>query len=339
MHKKYKTGSFILALTLLLAACKPSQPESTPTTDPAALKTAAAQTASAYMTATALVMPSQTSTPTTTTTATVTATTTLTPTPPPVGTPTATTVLLQGERAQFVSETVPDGTDFKPGEVFTKSWRFRNAGTSTWTAGYALVFISGEKMGGPDRVGLLADVPPGSTVDISVNLVAPASAGTYTGYWKLLSTSGKYIDDAVFVQIDVISGNTPTVTSTAPAGTVATSTPAVSPTMASLSITNVTMSVDNAAFTGTCPKTFTFTGRFTLNVPTSITYQLEAGSTTPGFTFTLPAAQTSSFAAGDQSITFVLDLASSVDGWARLHITAPVDLTSPQANFSLTCQP
>ena len=155
-----KTGSLMLCLTLLLAACKPSQPESTPTTDPAALKTAAAQTASAYMTATALFKPSQTSSPTATTTATVTATTTVTPTPTSQGTPTATTVLSQGERAQFVSETVPDGTDFKPGDVFTKTWRLKNAGTSTWTAGYALVFISGEKMGGPDRVGLLADVPP-----------------------------------------------------------------------------------------------------------------------------------------------------------------------------------
>jgi hypothetical protein len=342
MQQKYKIGSFLLVLSLLLAACKPSQADSTPTIDPAALKTAAAQTASAYMTATALV-PTKTTTPTMTITATVpqaTSTATITPTPTSQGTPTAVVVLSQGERAQFVTDvTIPDGTDFKPGDVFTKTWRLKNAGTSTWTAGYALVFISGDKMGGPDRVGLLAEVLPGSSVDISVNLVAPNTAGKYTGYWKLLSTSGKYMDDAVYVQIDVLSGNTPTVTSTSSSGTSVTSTPTVSPTMASLSITNATMSVDTAAFTGACPKTFTFTARFTLNVPTSITYKLEAGSSNPAFTFTLPAAQTSSFAAGEQAITFVLDLASSVDGWARLHITAPVDLTSTEANFSLTCQP
>jgi hypothetical protein len=77
------------------------------------------------------------------------------------GTPAATSALLQGERATFVADvTVPDGTIYKTGDVFTKTWRIRNAGTSTWTPGYALVFISGEKMGGPDRMGLLSDVPP-----------------------------------------------------------------------------------------------------------------------------------------------------------------------------------
>lgn len=342
MSQKNKLGSFLLILMLFLAACKPSQANSTPTVDAAGLITAAAQTASAYMTATALA-PTKTTTPTLTATATVpqpTATATITPTPTTQGTPTVAVGVSQGERAQFVADvTIPDGTDFKPGDVFTKTWRLKNAGSTTWTAGYALVFVSGDKMGGPDRVGLLAEVPPGGSVDISVNLVAPATAGKYTGYWKLLSTSGKYIDDAVYVQIDVVSGNTPTVTSTSSSGTSATSTPTVSPTSASLSITNATMSVDTAAFTGACPKTFTFTARFTLNVPASITYKLEAGSSNPGFTFSLPAAQTSSFAAGDQAITFVLDLASSVDGWARLHITAPVDLTSTEANFSLTCQP
>ncbi len=342
MSQKHKIGTFLLVLTLFLAACKPSQADTTPTVDAAALITAAAQTASAYMTATAL---ASTNTPTSTLTATATlpqptATATISPTPTSQVTPTAAVIVSQGERAQFVADvTIPDGTAFKPGDVFTKTWRLRNAGTTTWTAGYALVFVSGDKMGGPDRVGLLADVPPGSSVDISVNLVAPTAAGKYTGYWKLLSTSGKYIDDAVYVQINVGSGNTPTVTSTSSSGTSATSTPTVSPTSGSLSITNATMSVDTAAFTGACPKTFTFTARFTLNVPASITYQLEAGSTTPGFTFTLPAAQTSSFAAGEQAITFVLNLSNSVDGWARLHITAPVDLTSTEANFSLTCQP
>jgi len=340
-----KLGTSLVCLALLLSACKSSQPDTTPTTDPAALKTAAAQTASAFMTATALVRPSQTLTATPTATATIsqaTPTATVTPAPPSLATPTATAVLLQGERAQFVTDvTVPDGTDYKAGEVFTKTWRFRNAGTSTWTAGYALVFISGDKMGGPDRVGLLADVPPGGSVDISVNLAAPSSAGKYRGYWKLLSTSGKYIDDAVYVEIDVIGGSTPTVTSTSQVTSQATSTPTATPTSttAVLSISNVSMGVDTPAFTGVCPKTFSFTGKFTLNLPATVSYQLEAGSDNPAFTFTLPAAQTANFGTGEQVITFVLDISSSVNGWTRLHITAPVDLTSNQASFSLTCQP
>lgn len=341
-HRMFKLVVPLVCLALLLAACKSSQPEATPTIDIEALKKAAAQTASAFMTATALAAPSQTLTPAATSTTTLspaTATATVTPTPT-VGTPTATSVLLQGERAQFVTDvTVPDGTVYKSGEVFTKTWRIRNSGTSTWTPGYALVFISGDKLGGPDRMGLLADVPPGGSVDISVSLAAPASPGKYRGFWKLINTAGKFIDDAVYVEINVVSGTTPTVTSTSASVVLATSTPTVSPTSASLSISNASMSVDTSDFTGVCPKTFTFTGRFTLNLPASVTYQIEAGANDPAFIFTLPSVQTSSFGAGEQVIIYVLNFSRSVTGWARLHITAPVDLTSNQVAFTLTCQP
>ena len=337
-QKTIKLTILLVFLALLLAACKPKQPAATPTTDLEALRKAAEQTASAFLTGTALAAPSQTPTPTTTSTATpapATATATVMPTAT-AGTPTATSVLLQGERAAFVADvTVPDGTTYKTGDVFTKTWRIRNAGTSTWTAGYALVFISGEKMGGPDRVGLISDVPPGANVDISVNLVAPATTGKFTGYWKLINTAGKFIDDAVYVQINVVAGNAPTATSTSGGILQPTSTA----TSTSLSISNATMSVDTAEFSGTCPKTFTFTGRFTLNAPATVTYRIEAGASDPAFVFTLPSAQTSSFAAGEQTVTYVLTFSSSVTGWARLHITSPVDLTSNQANFTLTCQP
>jgi len=341
-HRMKKISALLVSLTLLLAACKSKQPEATPTVDIEALKNAAAQTASAFMTATALAAPSQTLTPTNTSTATLspaTATATVTPTPS-AGTPTATSVLLQGERALFVSDvTVPDGTIFKSGEVFTKTWRIRNSGTSTWTPGYALVFISGDKLGGPDRMGLLADVPPGGSVDISVSLAAPASPGKYRGYWKLINTAGKFIDDAVYVEINVVAGSTPTVTSTSANGPQGTITVTLSPTSASLSISNASMSAEPAEFAGACPKTYTFTGKFTLNVPASVTYKIEAGANDPAFIFTLPSAQTSSFGAGEQVITYVLNFTGSVTGWARLHITAPVDLTSSQAAFTLTCQP
>ena len=118
-----------------------------------------------------------------------------------------------------------------------------------------------------------------------------------------------------------------------------TATPSPTLSSATLSISNVTMSVNPTEFTGACPKTFTFTGKFTLNIPASITYKLEAGSDDPAFTFTLPSPQTSNFGAGDQVVTYVLDFSNSVSGWVRLHITAPADVSSEQATFSLTCEP
>ena len=52
--------------------------------------------------------------------------------------------------AQFVADvTVPDGTTFAANQTFTKTWRLKNIGFCTWTTSYALVFDSGNSMGGP----------------------------------------------------------------------------------------------------------------------------------------------------------------------------------------------
>ena len=95
------------------------------------------------------------------------------------------------DAAQFIADvTVPDGTIFAPGTAFTKTWRLKNIGTCTWTTAYSLVFVSGEQMSGPGSVALPTTVSPGQTVDVSVALVAPASAGTFRGYWQLKNASG-----------------------------------------------------------------------------------------------------------------------------------------------------
>ena len=80
--------------------------------------------------------------------------------------------------AQFITDvTVPDGTPFSAGATFTKTWRLKNIGSCTWTTSYALVFDTGSIMGGPASVNLPNNVAPGQTVDISINLTAPGSAG------------------------------------------------------------------------------------------------------------------------------------------------------------------
>ncbi len=94
------------------------------------------------------------------------------------------------DRAQFISDvTVPDGTSFAPGYGFSKTWRLKNVGTCTWT-NYSLIFDSGEKMGGPDSALIPTSVAPGQTVDITIQLTSPTTAGTYRGYWKLRNNTG-----------------------------------------------------------------------------------------------------------------------------------------------------
>jgi hypothetical protein len=95
------------------------------------------------------------------------------------------------DRADFVSDvSYPDGTDVEPGDSFTKTWRLRNNGSCTWTSSYSLVFDHGDAMNGPASVALAGAVPPGGTVDLSVDLQAPNSPGSYQGYWLLRNNSG-----------------------------------------------------------------------------------------------------------------------------------------------------
>ena len=63
--------------------------------------------------------------------------------------------------AFYVSETIPDGTEFTVGESFTKTWRLENTGTCTWNTNYKLVFNEGDKMGGPSSKNLTQSVAPG----------------------------------------------------------------------------------------------------------------------------------------------------------------------------------
>jgi hypothetical protein len=84
-----------------------------------------------------------------------------------------------------------DDTVVPAGQNFDKKWRLRNNGTCTWTSGYKVVFVSGDAMGGAGSVQLTnGTVQPGASVNVSVNLTAPASPGTYRGNYKLQSSDG-----------------------------------------------------------------------------------------------------------------------------------------------------
>ncbi len=151
------------------------------------------------------------------------------PTVPPTATYTPSVTPLPCDRAEYVTDVnYPDGTDVAPGAAFTKTWRLRNIGTCTWTSGYALVFDHGDSMGGSAATTLTSGtVAPGQTVDVSVNLTAPAAAGTYRGYWRLRNPSGVIFGTgasatgSLWVEIDVVPATTTvTLTATGESGTV-----------------------------------------------------------------------------------------------------------------------
>ncbi|HEX7973190.1 MAG TPA: NBR1-Ig-like domain-containing protein [Anaerolineales bacterium] len=353
MKKISVLWTILLGLSLILSACRPAAPVSpTPTLmDANAVFTAAAQTAQAKMTEIAAITP--TPIPATATSTPAPATATSQATTPPAVTPSSTSSSsgsAAGDKAQFAADiSVPDGTRFSPGQSFTKTWQLKNVGTTTWTTSYSFAYVSGEKMGAPASVKVPKETAPGGTVELSVDMVAPSNTGTYRGYWRMINANGQFFDVSVYVDIVVISGTpgtgtpstgtpgTGTPTATTAAGTPGTPAATSSPTASAGSggISNVTFSVDNASFTGSCPHTYVFTAQFTLDQPTTVTYQLEAET---GFAITLPAPVTTALPAGIQTLTYNLAFNAALNGTARLHITAPADLASNKVDFSLKCQ-
>ena len=210
---------FVLALTLAIAlnACSAAAP--TPSTDQivSGIYTQGAQTLVAQMTTPASFptpLPVHTSTPT--------------PTPtliPPTAAPTiiplnvpmeAHTVhmlwqpdtdirvdyALCNSSAYFEDTTVPDGTEFAPGESFEKIWTIQNTGFCAWKANYMVRFFNGDSMSGLDtEIG--RKVASGRQAKISIALTAPNLEGTYTGYWILADEYGTAFGMPFYVQIVV----------------------------------------------------------------------------------------------------------------------------------------
>ena len=104
--------------------------------------------------------------------------------------------------------TVPDNTFIKIGEPFVKTWRILNAGTCAWGSGYDLVFAAGTQMSG-SSVTSVAETGPGESVEVSLDLVAPASRGAYRGDWQMRSDDGVQFGDLVYIQIIVYDPDAP----------------------------------------------------------------------------------------------------------------------------------
>ena len=224
--KRLRPFLFMAGILLLLTACNFPGTSVQATIAPDLIYTAAAQTLIAQQTqaaeGTPILLPSPTTGgPTATPTSPVVVLPTNTPLPPtdtplPTNTPippTATPIPIPCDRGQFVKDiTVPDNTEIAAGTTFVKTWQLKNNGSCTWTSGYALVFYNGDAMSGPASAPITnGTVPPGSTIDISVTLIAPTTPGTYKGNWRLRNSGGALFgigenaDQSFWVQIKSVT--------------------------------------------------------------------------------------------------------------------------------------
>jgi hypothetical protein len=183
MQKETTLKLFIILLIISLTACNMPERGLSSAEKTALIETAVAKTVAAGDGTTET--PSETPDP-----GTGTAETLPTWTPEP-DTPTPSDTPIPCNLARFLTDvSIPDGTVFEPGKVFTKTWRLKNVGSCAWTSGYDLVFAGGDAMSGPSSKQLTSGtVNTGNNLDISVQLTAPSSAGTYRGNWQLRDPS------------------------------------------------------------------------------------------------------------------------------------------------------
>ncbi|NMC86715.1 MAG: hypothetical protein GYA58_15675 [Anaerolineaceae bacterium] len=205
MKRSLVVISLIIIAAVVLSACS-----QTPTEDPNVEITRIASTVQAQLTQIYLLTPSATPTlePTATPTMIPATDTPAGPTETATGTPYPTYApgATAGDNSKFTADvTIPDGTAVKAGEVFTKTWRLTNTGTTTWSTDYKLVYVDGNATGqnGALSVNLPNAVKPGETVDISVNFTAPSASGTYTSYWRLFSANGMLFGETCSVKFVV----------------------------------------------------------------------------------------------------------------------------------------
>jgi len=214
---KTKYLAVLLVIPFLLTACGNKQDESS--IEPS-IYTAVALTLTANPTITTEVE-EPTATPTPTLESVATATQAMMPSQAY-----PTTIVDTCNLATYLSDvTIPDNTVLSPSEEFTKTWKVKNTGSCAWSTSYSIKFVSGSQMSG-SRTYLTSAVASGTSTDVSVELVAPSTTGTYTGYWQMSDESGNLFGSSLYLTIIISSTPTGTITTT---GTI-TYTPTITPT-------------------------------------------------------------------------------------------------------------
>jgi hypothetical protein len=287
-----------MVLAALLASCNLPKPQ-----DPAAIQTEAAMTVEAKLTA---VAPPPTATPTVAPFPTLPVATAVLPTLPPAATATS-----GCDNADFVTDvTIPDDSSVDAGSDFTKTWRFKNVGSCSWTPSYALVFVSGQQMDGPAVQAIAGNINGGQTVDLSVQLTAPEENGSYQGNWGIRNATG-VIFAHFWVKIKVEDG-----------------------TGGPLAVTHVTYSYstsDNASYLD-CP---TITAHITANAAGDVKYHWTRSDGADGDVKTLHFAS-----AGTKDVEeawYLPTAAGSETRWLGIYIDSPNHQNFGHKEFTSTC--
>lgn len=239
------------------------------------------------------------------------------------------------DRAEFISDvTIPDYTEVETGEDITKTWRIRNSGTTTWTTEYIVEFEKGEKLGAPTQIKLSKSVKPNEFIDISIEFTVPNAAGEYTSYWILKNEDGEKVGVAeegkhlsIFMIITAVSdtGDSGSSSSGGIAG--------------GAKVTNATVTVNDASYSGSCPAQLTFTYKVTTSNAGKVNFQLKFNAVSPtGYKFDPPPQYTENFSGGyTVTYTYTLFSANSVNATVKVEAVGSNTFTSAPLSFKVNC--
>jgi hypothetical protein len=222
--------------------------------------------------------------------------------------------------ASLQDENIVDGTIFKPGEVFTKTWYITNTSNCVWDTSYKIVFWDGNVLGGGYVYNLPQITGPGQTIPISLVLTAPTADGTYRSSWKLQTPDGinfgvGYLNAAFYTEIVVSSSDKP-----------------------EFAVTNVELYVTRDPLQGCQPANITYTAyaTFTTNGPLEFIFrwQQQDGNNSGPQTVKVTSATKKTFT----RVWKIGRAASQNDNrWFQIVLLDPVYKEYPIVGFSFFC--
>ena len=107
------------------------------------------------------------------------------------------------DAADFLADvTVPDTGVVLPSQPLTKTWRLRNSGSSTWGAGYQVVFIGGAALAGAPAAVAVPNAGPNDSVEVTASFSAPADTGVHRAYWRLRSPNGAFFGPLLWAELN-----------------------------------------------------------------------------------------------------------------------------------------
>jgi hypothetical protein len=222
--------------------------------------------------------------------------------------------------ASLQDETIVDGTIFKPGEQFTKTWYVTNTSNCVWDTSYKIVFWDGDVLGGGYVYNLPQITGPGQTVPIPLVLTAPTTDGTFRSEWKLQTPDGinfgvGYLNAAFYTEIEVSSAEEP-----------------------EFAVTNVELYITREPATGCQPANIVYTAyaTFTTNGPLEFKFRWGQQDGNNG-----AFIEAEMEAAGKQTFTRVWKLgraaSQNANRWFQIVLHEPVYKEYPMVGFEFFC--